>query len=211
MWTVQAVEALRSWSPNAAIQRNHPLFWDYRKLRPTEPEIVTASTPDHWLAFRDRGLQGGAGCHVQTASAMTVSKARRWSPLRESRSARSSGIGTAHTPANSGSARIATSRAELGNIDLCGHPSYYGGGKVLPARPSPPSTAGLGDVCRSATWRDYNPGIHPRRGRDALEFSNGQIGDLCVHLFDVTRIFLDLRWPRISSTGGIFMRDPPRE
>jgi predicted dehydrogenase len=60
-----------------------------------------------------------------------------------------------------------------------------------------------------AKWRDYNPGIHPRRWRDAREFSNGQTGDLCVHLFDVTRMFLGLRWPKtISATGGILMRDP---
>jgi len=59
-----------------------------------------------------------------------------------------------------------------------------------------------------ASWRDYSQGIHPRRWRDCREFSNGQTGDLCVHLFDVTRMFLDLRWPKsISATGGILMRD----
>ena len=59
-----------------------------------------------------------------------------------------------------------------------------------------------------ATWRDYSPGIHPRSWRSCREFSNGQTGDLCVHLFDVVRYFLDLGWPKsISATGGILMRD----
>ncbi len=60
-----------------------------------------------------------------------------------------------------------------------------------------------------ATWRDYNPGIHPRNWRACREFSNGQTGDLCVHFFDVVRYMLQLDWPRsISATGGILMRKP---
>jgi predicted dehydrogenase len=60
-----------------------------------------------------------------------------------------------------------------------------------------------------ATWRDYNPEIHPRRWRACREFSNGQTGDLCVHFFDVVRYFLQLGWPeRISASGGILMRPP---
>jgi predicted dehydrogenase len=60
-----------------------------------------------------------------------------------------------------------------------------------------------------AAWRDYNPGIHPRRWRNCRTFSNGQTGDLCVHFFDVVRYFLDLGWPKqIAASGGILMRPP---
>jgi predicted dehydrogenase len=60
-----------------------------------------------------------------------------------------------------------------------------------------------------AKWRNYNPGIHPRRWRACREFSNGQTGDLCVHFLDVVRYFLGLGWPkRISASGGILMRRP---
>ena len=39
-----------------------------------------------------------------------------------------------------------------------------------------------------------------------MEYSNGIVGDMCVHMYDMVRWMLDLGWPkRISSTGGIFV------
>jgi predicted dehydrogenase len=97
---------------------------------------------------------------------------------------------------------------KLGKIAYVDIHSYYGSGRSFPAPSAPPGTLDWEMYVGPASWRDYNPGIHPRRWRDAREFSNGQTGDLCVHLFDVTRMFLDLRWPKsISATGGMLMRD----
>jgi predicted dehydrogenase len=39
-----------------------------------------------------------------------------------------------------------------------------------------------------------------------MEYGNGIVGDMCVHMLDMTRWVLDLGWPkRISSTGGILV------
>lgn len=39
-----------------------------------------------------------------------------------------------------------------------------------------------------------------------MEYSNGIVGDMCVHMLDMVRWMLDLGWPkRISSSGGILM------
>jgi predicted dehydrogenase len=39
-----------------------------------------------------------------------------------------------------------------------------------------------------------------------MEYGNGIVGDMAIHMFDMTRWMLDLGWPkRISSTGGIFV------
>jgi predicted dehydrogenase len=39
-----------------------------------------------------------------------------------------------------------------------------------------------------------------------MEYGNGIMGDMCIHMFDMTRWMLNLGWPkRISSTGGILM------
>jgi predicted dehydrogenase len=39
-----------------------------------------------------------------------------------------------------------------------------------------------------------------------MEYGYGIGGDMCVHMLDMTRWFLDLGWPtRIASTGGIFV------
>ena len=40
-----------------------------------------------------------------------------------------------------------------------------------------------------------------------MEYCNGIVGDMCVHMFDATRWMLDLGWPKkISSTGGIYIQ-----
>ena len=39
-----------------------------------------------------------------------------------------------------------------------------------------------------------------------MEYGNGIVGDMCVHMLDMTRWMLDLGWPkRVSSTGGIYV------
>src|ERR1017187_7800958 len=40
-----------------------------------------------------------------------------------------------------------------------------------------------------------------------MEYGNGIVGDMCVHMFDTVRWMLGLGWPkRVSSTGGIFVQ-----
>jgi predicted dehydrogenase len=47
---------------------------------------------------------------------------------------------------------------------------------------------------------------HVRWWRTFMEYGNGIMGDMCVHMLDTTRFMLGLGWPkRISSNGGIFV------
>ena len=40
-----------------------------------------------------------------------------------------------------------------------------------------------------------------------MEYGNGIVGDMCIHMLDMVRWMLDLGWPkRITSTGGIFVQ-----
>ena len=58
-----------------------------------------------------------------------------------------------------------------------------------------------------APMRPYNPLVHPRGWRAFMEYGNGIMGDMCVHMFDMTRWMLDLGWPkRVSSSGGILVK-----
>src|SRR2546430_14519864 len=58
-----------------------------------------------------------------------------------------------------------------------------------------------------APMRLYNPLIHPRGWRAFMEYGNGIIGDMWIHMFDMTRWMLELARPkRISSTGGILVQ-----
>jgi len=98
---------------------------------------------------------------------------------------------------------------KLGKIAYVDVHSYYGSPGEFPPTEAPPDHLDWATYVGPAPWRDYNPGIHPRRWRACREFSNGQTGDLCVHFFDVVRYMLELGWPhRISASGGILMRKP---
>jgi predicted dehydrogenase len=52
----------------------------------------------------------------------------------------------------------------------------------------------------------FTPITHPRGWRAFMEYGNGIVGDMCVHMFDMTRWMMDLGWPtRVSSSGGILV------
>ena len=57
-----------------------------------------------------------------------------------------------------------------------------------------------------APARPYNEWVHPRRWRSFEEYGNGIMGDMCVHMLDMTRWMLDLGFPKsVSSSGGILV------
>ena len=57
-----------------------------------------------------------------------------------------------------------------------------------------------------APLRPYD-GLPHRSWRAYMEYGNGIVGDMCVHMFDGARWMLDLGWPkRISSSGGIYVQ-----
>jgi predicted dehydrogenase len=42
-----------------------------------------------------------------------------------------------------------------------------------------------------------------------MEYGNGIMGDMCIHMFDTVRWMLELGWPKkVSSTGGIYGSNP---
>jgi predicted dehydrogenase len=58
-----------------------------------------------------------------------------------------------------------------------------------------------------APMRPYNALVHPRGWRAFMEYGNGIVGDMCVHMLDMVRWMMDLGWPRsIESSGGILVQ-----
>src|SRR5207248_1848946 len=48
--------------------------------------------------------------------------------------------------------------------------------------------------------------VHPRSWRAFMEYGNGIVGDMCIHMLDTVRWMLGLGWPRrVSSSGGILV------
>jgi predicted dehydrogenase len=57
-----------------------------------------------------------------------------------------------------------------------------------------------------APMRPYNKLVHPRSWRAFMEYGNGIMGDMCIHMLDMVRWMLGLGWPkRIGSSGGILV------
>ena len=193
-------------------KKRPPTYGDYRKLLSEQkPEIVLFGTPDHWhcLPMID-AVKACADVYVQKPISYDVVEGQSMvAAARKYKRTVQVGLERRSTPHILEARDKYIKSGALGKIAYIDIHSYYGGGRGFSAPTTPPENIDWEMYVGPAKWREYSNGIHPRRWRDCKEFSNGQTGDLCVHLFDVTRMFFDLKWPKsISSTGGILMRDP---
>jgi predicted dehydrogenase len=187
-----------------------PTYGDYRKLLADQkPEIVLVDTPDHWHALpMIAACQAGADVYVQKPISVDVVEGQAMlAAARKYNRTVQVGLQRRSTPhlIEARDKFIKTDRlGKIGYIDI--H-SYYGTRGNFPAKSTPPAELEWETYVGPAPWVDYRPEMIPRSWRDRREFGNGQMGDLCVHFFDLVRYHLDLGWPRrISSTGGALMR-----
>jgi predicted dehydrogenase len=193
-------------------KKRPPVYGDYRKLLADQrPEVVLIGTPDHWHCLPTiDACKAGADVYVQKPISYDVVEGQAMvAAARKYKRTVQVGLERRSTPHILEARDKYILSGKLGRIAYVDIHSYYGSGRGFPAPSAPPSDLDWEMYVGPAPMREYSQGIHPRRWRDCREFSNGQTGDLCVHLFDVTRMFLDLRWPKsISSSGGILMRSP---
>ena len=96
---------------------------------------------------------------------------------------------------------------KLGTVGLVEIYCYY----HMRATANPPDTAPP-DYLDYEMWtgpapmRPYNSLVHPRSWRAFMEYGNGIMGDMCIHMLDMVRWMLDLGWPtRVTSSGGILV------
>ncbi len=205
-------EAAKIVSQRQTSKKEPPTYADYRKLLAEQkPEIVLIGTPDHWHCLpMIEACKAGADVYVQkpisydvVEGQSMVAAARKYSRTVQV------GLQRRSTPHLLEARERFIDSGKLGKIAYVDIHSYYGAGRDFPPPQSPPAELDWETYVGPAEWREYNPGIHPRNWRSCREFSNGQTGDLCVHLFDLVRYFLNLGWPKsISATGGILMRNP---
>jgi predicted dehydrogenase len=96
---------------------------------------------------------------------------------------------------------------KLGKIGLVEIYSYYGMGRGPdPEDCDPPDYLDWEMWTGPAPMRPYNPMKHPRGWRSFMEYSNGTVGDLCIHMLDAARWILELGAPKtVSSSGGIIV------
>ena len=93
---------------------------------------------------------------------------------------------------------------KIGHAEIC---CYY----HMRNRSNPPDIAAPSNLdyemwTGPAPMRPYNNIVHQRGWRAFMEYGNGIVGDMCIHMFDTVRWMLDLGWPvSVSSSGGILV------
>ncbi len=184
-------------------------FADYRELlKETKPELVVIGTPDHWHALQAiAAMEAGADVYCQKPISVDIAEGQAMlAAARKQKRVVQIGTQRRSTP-HLVEAREILREGKLGKIGLVETCCYYHmRSSSRAANAAPPETLDWELWTGPAPLRPYNQVAHPRGWRAFMEYGNGIVGDMCVHMLDMTRWMLGLGWPKsVSSNGGIFM------
>ncbi|HEY3861599.1 MAG TPA: Gfo/Idh/MocA family oxidoreductase [Verrucomicrobiae bacterium] len=183
-------------------------YSDYRKmLAEKDLDIVLVATPDHWHALAMiAAVQSGADVYVQKPISTDIVEGQSMlAAARKHQRVVQVGLERRSTPHLIEARNDIVKAGKLGAVGLVEICCYY----PMRATQNPPDTEPPANLdydmwTGPAPMRPYNRLVHPRGWRNFMEYGNGIIGDMCVHMFDQTRWMLGLGWPRsVSSSGGI--------
>jgi predicted dehydrogenase len=185
-------------------------YGDYRKmLAEKDLDVVLIATPDHWHALpMIEAVKAGMDVYCQKPTSVDVVESQAMlAAARKYKRVVQIGTQRRSTPHLIEAREQIIKPGKLGKIGLVEICCYYHmRAKENPADTTPPENLDYEMWTGPAPMRPYNPLVHPRRWRAFMEYGNGIVGDMCVHMLDMTRWMLDLGWPtRVSSTGGIFI------
>ena len=194
-------------------QQNHKkpaLYGDYKKLLSEQkPEIVLVGTPDHWHALITiEAIKSGAHVYVQKPISTDViegeamlAAARKYNRVVQVGTQRRS---TPHLIEAKKNIVEAGLLGKISHVDMC---CYY----HMRNNGNPPVQA-VPDFFDYEMWtgpapmRPFDGLPHVRWWRTFMEYGNGIMGDMCIHMFDAVRWMLNLGWPKsVVSTGGIYV------
>jgi predicted dehydrogenase len=185
-------------------------YGDYRRmLAEKDLDVVIIATPDHWHALpMIEAVKAGADVYCQKPTSVDVVESQAMlAAARKYQRVVQIGTQRRSTPHLIEAREQIVKAGKLGKIGLVEIYCYYHmRAKETPPDAAPPENLDYEMWTGPAPMRPYNPMIHPRRWRAFMEYGNGIVGDMCVHMLDMTRWMLDLGWPtRISSSGGILI------
>ena len=185
------------------------LFKDYREmLRERDLDVVEVATPDHWHALPAiAAMQAGADVYCQKPISLDVVEGQAMlAAARKYKRVVQIGTQRRSTPHLIEARDRFVKPGSLGKVGLVEIYSYYNMGPRREADAPAPANLDYEFWAGPAPMRPYNPILHPRSWRSFMEYGNGTIGDMAIHMLDMVRWMLGLGWPiRISSSGGIFV------
>ena len=186
-------------------KRTPRMFTDYREmLKEKDLDLVEIATPDHWHALpMIEAAKAGVDMYVQKPISVDIVEGQAMlAAARKYKRVVQIGTQRRSTP-HLIEARNFVTEGKLGTIGLVEIYSY-GGGRASQPEPAPvPETLDWEFWVGPAPMMTYSPEIQ-RNWRQYMEYGNGTIGDMGIHMFDMVRWFMGLGWPkRISSSGGL--------
>ena len=185
-------------------------YSDYREmLQQKDLDIVLIATPDHWHALpMIAAVEAGADVWVQKPISVDVIEGQAMVAAAR-KHGRVVQVGTQRrsTPHLVEARDNIIQAGKLGKIAWVEIYCYYK--RRLGYNPpdtQPPDYLDYEMWTGPAPMRPYSEMVHPGRWRAFMEYGNGTVGDMCIHMFDMVRWMMDLGWPRrISSSGGILV------
>lgn len=186
------------------------LYRDYRKmLAEKNLDIVLIGSPDHWHALQAiEAMESGAHLYLQKPISLDVMEgeaildtARRLGRKVQIGTQRRS---TPHLIEGKKNIIDAGLLGKISHVEMCCYYHMRWNGNPPPQQ--------IPDYFDYDLWSGPAPlrpyfGLPHRKWRAFMEYGNGIVGDMCVHMLDTVRWMLGLGWPKkISSTGGIYVQ-----
>jgi predicted dehydrogenase len=204
-------EAVEIASQRQASKQAPRTYRDYREmLREQDLDIVLVGSPDHWHALHAiAAIEAGADVYLQKPVSVDVREgeaivdaARKHGRVVQVGTQRKS---TPHLIDAKQQVVEAGLLGTVGHVEMCCYYHMRANGNP-PVQPVP-------DFLDYEMWtgpaphRPYDGLPHRRWWRTFMEYGNGIMGDMCIHMLDTVRWMLGLGWPRrVASTGGIFVQ-----
>ena len=192
--------------------KQKPRTWkDYRQmLDEQEFDIVLVDTPDHWHALQMIDcVNKGIDVWVQKPISVDVIEGQSMvTAARKNSRVVQVGMQRRSTPHLVDAMTKVVDAGLLGDIGMVECYCYY----HMRAQKNPPEIAVPAHFdydlwTGPAPKRPFTELTHPRSWRAFMEYGNGILGDMCVHMYDMVRWMLKLGWPsHISSSGGILVQ-----
>ena len=203
-------EAAEIVASRQASKKKPRTYTDYREmLKEKDLDIVEVATPDHWHALpMIAAVEAGADVYVQKPISVDIVEGQAMlAAARKHKRVVQVGTQRRSTPHIMEAKEKFIKPGLLGKIGLVEIYCYYHmRARSNPKDENPPDYLDYEMWTGPAPMRPYNKLVHPRSWRAFMEYGNGIVGDMCIHMLDMVRWMMELGWPKkVSSTGGILV------
>ena len=214
-------EAVGLFAERTRSDKKPRLYGDYREmLKEKDLDVCMVETPDHWHALpMIAACEAGADVWVQKPVSVDVLEGKAMLDAARKHGRVVQVVTQRRSTPHLIDAREKVIKAgllgQVGHVEICCY--YHMRFNADPPVKPVPEFLDYEMWTGPAPLRPYDAPPNPNHGnqpvphrrwwRTFMEYGNGIVGDMCIHMLDMVRWMLDLGWPRrISSHGGILVQ-----